>query len=101
MKEKWERGQKKQLAELAGYSQQYLSGILNRWFKATAVSARKLEAASRKMGLHIHRYDFMESDITENPYFAPKHGNDCPKDVRDKANAQLIIPQDIDSVKIF
>ena len=75
---KWERGEQAKLAELAGFSRQHLSDILNRKIRASYTAAVALEKASRKMGKFIPRYDFIESLETTNPLFhgAPVYGTD-------------------------
>ncbi len=68
----WKHGQRAQLAKLAGCSRQFLYDILSRRSRAPVDLARQLETASRLIGVFIPRYDFMESDTTNNPLFKAK-----------------------------
>lgn len=72
----WKRGEQAKLAELAGFSKQHVSDILNRKIRASYAAAVALEKASRKLGKFIPRYDFIECMETRNPLFhgAPKDG---------------------------
>lgn len=66
---KWQRGQKAEIAKRAGVTRAYVGNLLAKRVNASPLNARKLEQASREIGVFIPRYDWMEATITKNILF--------------------------------
>jgi transcriptional regulator with XRE-family HTH domain len=70
---KWRRGDKTNIAELAGITKQHLNEVLQRRCRITSrEQADQLEQIAFSLGYAIPWNAWMLSTETENPYFSEK-----------------------------